>query len=76
MVSLTITNCLVFLRVHDHGILAVPLVCLFDVILIIFARVFYNFSIFLKFSYGTLYRDNLAVRLFKYVSCMCIYVCE
>ena len=35
--------------------------------------------IFLKFSQGTFYRDNLVVRLFKYVSCilfMCIYVFE
>ena len=34
--------------------------------LMIFRRVFYNFLIFLKFSY----RDNLAVHLFKYVSCI------
>ena len=40
---------------------------------------FNNFLIFLKFSYGTFYRDNLAVHLFKYVSCImfiCIYVFE
>ena len=41
-------------------------------------RAFFNFLIFLlKFSQGTFYRDNLAVHLFKYVSCimfMCIYV--
>ena len=47
--------------------------------LMIFTRVFYNFLIFLKFSYGTFYRENLAVHLFKYVSCImfiCIYVFE
>ena len=43
----------------------------------IFTRVFSNFLIFLKFSQETFYRDNIALHLFKYVSCimfMCIYV--